>query len=420
MLLPRWQQTLDRHGDAIAIHDGGRAIRFAEIDAALARLPRATAPVIATGSALEIIVSTLQAWRDDQPLVPVERPDAALPDLSPFLPGSALKPDFPVAHIKLTPGNDGRPRGVWFTASQILADADRLTSAMGLSPAMPNLATLSLTHSYGYSSIVLPLLLHGVPMQTVEVPFPAALVEAWSGHERIVLPAVPSMWRAWHRSGILRDAPIALALSAGAPLSLDLEVAIWENHRLKLHNFYGCSECGGISFDATDVPRSHPTDLGTPLPGVTVQVSADGRFVIHSDAVAQCYESTRDGEILGDGRFLTSDLGVVEKGRLIMATRGGDHINVAGRKLGPGRIEDALKSTGLVGQVRVFALPSADPERVEEVAAILPAGTDVMALRLAATASLATWEIPRHWFVAESPADFQLPRTRLTSRHRVN
>ena len=414
MLLPRWHQTLHRHGDSIAIHHRGGSIRFAEIDAALARLPRATAPVVATGSALDIVLATLRAWRDGQPLIPVERPDAALPDLSAFTTHHSA-PE--IAHIKLTPGNDGRPRGVWFTATQIAADADRIVAAMGLNHRTPNLATLSLTHSYGFSSIILPLLLHGVPLQCVEVPFPAAITAAWQGHESVVLPAVPSMWRAWHRSGILRDAPIALALSAGAPLALELETAIWEQHQLKLHNFYGCSECGAISFDASPTPRQSAADLGTPLPGVIVEIDSAGRFLVHSDAVATGYDQPRDGEMLGDSRFLTSDHGSIESGRLIMATRGGDHINVAGRKLGPGRIEAALVATGHVSRVRVFGMPSSDPERVEEVAAIVPPGTDSAALRQAAMATLATWEIPRHWFPARDDSDFDLPRPALCARH---
>ena len=418
MLLPRWHNTLARHGDAIAIHDGGKGVRFAELDAALGRLPTARAPVIATGAPREILLATLRGWRDRQPVVPVERADAALPDLGLITDAPNTHRAGGVAHIKPTPGNDGRPRGVWFTAGQIAADADRIAAAMGLDPRIPNLATVSLTHSYGYSSIILPLLLHGIPLQVVEVPFPAALEAAWRPHQQVVVPAVPSMWRAWFRSGILAQAPIALAVSAGAPLALDLEAAVWESHRLKIHNFYGASECGGISFDASTLPRSSAADLGSPLPGVEVTLSEDGRFLVRSDSVAVAYDQPRPGEVLGASTFLTADHGRLEAGRLMMDTRGGDHINVAGRKLGPGRIEAALKATGLVDRIRVFGIPSHDPERVEEVAALVPQGTDSLSLRRAAAAALAPWEIPRHWFESRAEAEFLASRQELSSRHR--
>ncbi|MBB5351414.1 acyl-coenzyme A synthetase/AMP-(fatty) acid ligase [Haloferula luteola] len=409
MLLPRWHQTLTHFRDQPAIFHGEAVLTFADLAAALATQPLASAPVLATGSALEIVLATLRGWRDGQPVVPVERKDGALPELD-SLPSQ-------VAHVKLTPGNDGRPRGVWFTAEQLAADADALVEGMGLARHLPNLATVSLTHSYGYSSIILPLLLHGIPLQTVEVPFPAVVAAAWKAHPQVVLPAVPSMWRAWHRSGILEQAPIALALSAGAPLALELEQSIWDRHQLKLRNFYGTSEAGGISFDTSSQPRSHAGDLGTPLPGVQVTLSDDDRFHITSPSVAIGYDHPRPGEKLGNGNFLTPDHGHLTSGRLILDARGGEHINVAGRKLGPGRIEGALQATGLTSHVRVFGLPSSDPERVEEVAALVPSHTDVAALRRAVSSALAGWEIPRHWFTSDQPSDFSLTRAALRARH---
>lgn len=379
---------------------------FSDLARALDHLPAATGPVPACGTALEIALATLRGWRDGQPVLPLERPDAEIPDLAGI-------PD-EIAHLKLTPGNDGRPRTVRFTAEQIAADADRLVGAMGLSPDTPNLATLSLAHSYGYSSIILPLLLHGVPVRAVEVPFPAVVAAAWSHHEAVVVPAVPSMWRAWLRSGILADAPIRLAVSAGAPLPLELERRAWDDHGLKLHNFYGATECGGISWDPGDTPRDDPQDLGEPLPGVEVEVAPSGRLLVRSSSVALGYDSSRSDERLGGGEFLTADVGRRIGGRVRLDSSAGGHINVAGRKIGPARVEAVLTATGLVRDARVFGIPSHDPERVDEVAALVPPGTDLAALRAAAAAKLAGWETPRHWFT--DPTAWQLSRTELRTR----
>jgi long-chain acyl-CoA synthetase len=35
---------------------------------------------------------------------------------------------------------------------------------MGLRPDWPNLGVISLAYSYGFSNLVLPLLLHGIPL----------------------------------------------------------------------------------------------------------------------------------------------------------------------------------------------------------------------------------------------------------------
>ena len=48
---------------------------------------------------------------------------------------------------------------VAFTAAQLMADAENIVTTMGLRPDWPNLGVLSLAHSYGFSNLVLPLLL---------------------------------------------------------------------------------------------------------------------------------------------------------------------------------------------------------------------------------------------------------------------
>lgn len=409
MLYSRWQEKSARFVDRVAVTEPGKTLTFGELAACLAERPRVTAPVIASGSAAEIALAALQGWRDGQPVLPLEK-GAAVPELPAAFPEGT-------AHLKLTPGIAGKPRAVFFSAEQIAADADRLVTAMGLRHEVPNLAAVSLTHSYGFSSIILPLLLHGVPVHQVEVPFPKVMADALAEHEGVVLPAVPSMWKAWHRSGILSGAKIALAVSAGAPLSLELERAVFDDDGLKLHNFYGASECGGISFDASETPRDCGSDLGAPLPGVAVRVCESGRFLVESTSVALGYEAMREGETLGGGRFLTQDFGRIDGGRLKLESSGAESINVAGRKIGPAKIEAALMASGLVERARVFGVPSHDPERVEEITAMvrLKSGT-LEQLRHHMTETLAGWEMPRHWETAADDSLWSLSRTELKKR----
>jgi acyl-coenzyme A synthetase/AMP-(fatty) acid ligase len=259
-----------------------------------------------------------------------------------------------------------------------------------------------------------------VPAHAVDIPFPRVVADALAKHERLVLPAVPSIWRAWHRSGILADASarIALAVSAGAPLSLELETAVFESCGLKLHNFYGASECGGISFDASATPRACARDLGTPLDGVSVVVHDSGRFLVTSTSVATGYTETRPGEILGEGRFLTQDFGTISTGRLQLGSSGAESINVAGRKIGPAKIESVLMATGLVTRARVFGVPAHDPERVEEITAMVELKSDgqLEDLRQLALTKLAGWEYPRHWVTAAGEDLWLLNRAQLKAR----
>jgi long-chain acyl-CoA synthetase len=392
MLYHRWLDTSRRFANRPAIHEGGNVLTFADLAALVETTSRAVKPVIARTGNVLFFVDILRAWRDGQAVIPVEK-DAPEPCLQ-------LAPADDIRLVKYTPGASGVPRGIFLTGPQVMADVDRLVAAMDLKPNVPNLAVISLSHSYGFSNVVLPLLLHGVPIHLVQVPFPRVVEEAFQQHPAIVVPAVPSMWRAWHRSGILKNAPIRLALSAGAPLALQLEHDVFADAGLKIHNFYGASECGGIAWDSSETPRESAGLLGVPLPGVRVDIGSDGRFTVTSDAVAVCYDAPRPDDVLGNGIYLTRDLGFIdETGNLHLTATTGGAINVAGRKISPAKVEAAIRSTGFVRRVRVFGISSSDPERFEEIAAEveLQPGTTLDDLKSAAVGTMQTWEMPRHW-----------------------
>ena len=392
MLYLRWLETSRRHATRPAIYDGDRVLTFADLAAAVALTRPASAPVIARSGSSDFFVEILRAWRDGQAAIPVER-DAPEPLLHcPPPPATCL--------VKYTPGASGIPRGIFFNAAQVVADGDRLVAAMGLSPATPNLAVISPAHSYGFSNLVLPLLLHGVPIHLAPVPFPRVIEEIFRIHPALVVPAVPSIWRAWHRAGILKGAPISLALSAGAPLALALEAEVFAAAGLKIRNFYGASECGGISLDTTATPRESAQDVGTPLPGVTVSNGHDGRLLVASTAAATGYDAPRSDDVLGSGVYLTRDLGFLDgAGKIHLTGTLGAAINVAGRKVSPAKVEAAILATGLVQRSKVSGIPSQDPERFEEISAlvVLHPGIRLDDLKSATATHLQSWELPRHW-----------------------
>ena len=183
-------------------------------------------------------------------------------------------------------------------------------------------------------------------------------------------------------------------------LALALENDVFSAAGLKIRNFYGASECGGISFDTSDIPRTSTDDVGTPLPGVEVTITDEGRILVQSDGVAIGYDAPRGDDRLGDGFYQTRDTGFLDSsGKLHLTGTLGGAINVAGRKVSPAKVEAALLATGLVRSVKVFGTPSSDAERHEEISASveMTPGASLDALKQAATGVLQNWEIPRHW-----------------------
>jgi acyl-CoA synthetase (AMP-forming)/AMP-acid ligase II len=272
---------------------------------------------------------------------------------------------------------------------------------MRLAKDEPNVAVVSVAHSYGFSNLVLPLLLKGMPLIVLPDPLPGSLRRGLAAHEgRVTLPAVPAMWRAWHQAGLLRDAPVARAISAGAPMPLELEHAIHAEAGLKVHNFYGASECGGIAYDDGDLPRDSAEQVGRVMQGVNVTVDDQGCLQVASPAVATGYE--HPDESLQDGVFRTSDCARLDGDRVALIGRVTDTIHVAGRKVAPQVIEAVILGEARVRCCVVFGVPSADPARVEEVVACVHATGEDRQIQTALLSRLSRelprWQVPRRWW----------------------
>ncbi|MES2707876.1 MAG: fatty acid--CoA ligase family protein [Verrucomicrobiota bacterium] len=395
-LYRQWRTVADRHAADFAVEDtlSGRVWTFRDLAEWAESLPPAAGEVLAaSGRGLEFAGQVLRAWRDGAVLVPAEEA-APGPDLA----GMADLPDT-IGHVKTTSGSTGTPRQVLMTPGQLAADAGQIVSTMGLRRGWPNVAAISLAHSYGFSSLVLPLLLHGIPLVLMESPLPDALRRVLARYPAVTVPAVPALWRAWQGAGVI-DSRVKLAISAGAPLTLELEKAVFDATGVKIHNFYGSSECGGIAYDRTPVPRADSRMAGTAMDGVRLRVNdTTGVLEVGSAGVAEGY-AVPDGA-LRDQVFTTPDLAEIEAdGTVFLLGRTGESILVAGRKIAPASVEEKLLSLPGVRHCVVFGVPSPDPARVEEIVAglHLDPGFHLESLRAAAARALPSGQQPRHWF----------------------
>jgi acyl-coenzyme A synthetase/AMP-(fatty) acid ligase len=393
-LYDRWQAVVrDRRNDLALVADvPGRRWTFAALAAEAERLPATPEPVVfPEGTEVRFLLAVLQGWRDGRIVCPLE--PGQTPPAGPW-------PDAPVCHLKTTSATSGEPRLIAFTATQLAADAANLVATMGLRPDWPNLGMISLAHSYGFSSLVTPLLLHGIPLVLGGSALPEAVRRAAAALPAVTLPAVPALWRAWHEAGTI-PGNVRLAISAGAPLPVALERAVFDATGLKLHNFYGASECGGIAYDRSDTPRTDGALAGEPVANVSVALQADGCLAVSGPAVARG-GWPRPVPSLAGGVYRTSDLAALRDGRVYLLGRAGDVINVAGRKVAPETIERALLEHPGVREAVVLGLPAEDG-RGEVIAAVVvtaPAPAVAVAedgLRQFLLERLPAWQVPRRW-----------------------
>jgi long-chain acyl-CoA synthetase len=394
MLYERWKQISAGRRNKFALRDfaSGKRWTFNELFAAGEKEKVGpTGTVFPQGHSPEFIFQLLAAWRENKIACPLEAGQAP-PQIS-STPKNCV-------HFKITSSTTGNSRLAAFTAEQLAADAENIVAAMGLRPDWPNLGVISLAHSYGFSNLILPLLLHGVPLILAPAPLPEIIRHAAETEKFLTLAAVPAMWRAWHEAKAIPE-NVRLAISAGAPLPLNLEQEVFKSRKIKIHNFLGSSECGGIAYDASATARNDAALAGIPVQNVNLSLNDEGCLTVRSRAVGEMYWPEKS-DLLGGGTFQTSDLAELKDGSVFLRGRLGDQINVAGRKISPETVERALLANPKVRDCLVFGVPSRDAERTEIVVAVVVSDAKENELKQFLLQTLPAWQVPRDWKFVES------------------
>jgi acyl-CoA synthetase (AMP-forming)/AMP-acid ligase II len=396
MLYDRWRQIANGNRSQLALEDvaNGRRLTFGQLAAAAeTSLPTGGDWAFPEGVSIEFVLTVLRAWRSGEVVCPLE------PGQIPPVPEGGLPSG--TVHLKTTSATTDTARFVAFTAEQLMSDAANIVQSMGLRSEWPNLGVISLAHSYGFSNLVLPLLLHGIPLVLSGGALPENIRRAATGQVAFTLAAVPALWRTWHDSDAIPTS-VRLAISAGAPLPLSLEQDVFAHNGLKIHNFYGSTECGGIAYDADARPRADASCAGTPLANVGVSLDKQGCIRVRSGAVGDTYWPEPSPSLEG-GVFRTSDLGELHEGKVFLKGRVSDLINVAGRKVLPETIERVLTTHPEVQGCLAFGVASADLQRGETIVACVAGkrGLTSEALRQFALEQLPAWQVPREWWFVE-------------------
>ncbi len=423
-LYVRWSCLVDDLADHVAVWADGERWTFFALAAEVEAMPVGDRDVRSvTGGGVEFLVAVLRGWRDGAVVWPqdsVARGDHPELDVGAF--GAST------VHLKSTSGTTGASKLVMFDASALMADAAQIVEVMEMSRDRPNVAAISLAHSYGFSNLVLPLLLHGVPIWFAKSHLPEAVRDVLAAvNDQCTLAAVPAMWLVWHRAGIVVEfaGKLGTAVSAGAPLPMALEREVFDSAGVKIHNFYGSSECGGIAYDGSSSPREDASFVGEVMPAAKVSTNDEGCLEVRGDAVAAGYHGGVEADVLGGGVFRTSDLARLVGDEVFLMGRVDDMINVAGRKISPARIEAVIKASPLVDEVLVFGVDCADQAREQQIVAVVsPLAVEEAVLndiKSRCAEVLATWQCPREWWVtSELRADARGKLSRAVWRKRWN
>jgi len=296
--------------------------------------------------------------------------------------------------IKVTSGTGGGlPKIVSCRASHLIADGLNIIRTMGIRPRDRNLAVIPLGHSYGLGNFVMPLILQGTSLVCAPQFVPRQLVDWIKMHDVTVFPSVPAIFRVLAAMpSESRLDPLRLAISAGAPLTGEVAQAFHQRYGINIHNFYGSSETGGICYDRQGAATLQGRSVGKPMDGVAVKVMR-GVIQVSSAAVAK-----------PAGRWRMPDRGEWnEKGELVLMGRSGREVNIAGKKLHPSEIEQALRATAGISDALVWVETKAEREILH---AAVETRLSLAEVQRGLFVKLPEWKFPKHYLLKR-----ELPRT---------
>lgn len=252
-----------------------------------------------------------------------------------------------IAFEKLTSGSTGTPRVIPWSHENLLIDGFQIMKTMGIHPSDLQLGLIPLGHSYGMGSLVLPLLLQGTTI-ALAPEFVPTQIPGWIQKWKLtVFPSVPAILQLLSASPSIRSlAPLRTIISAGARLEGESARLFHKKFGLRIHNFYGSTETGGIAYDRTGRATEEGRAIGKPLKGVTITLNPQGRIRVKSGAVA-----------IRGGSHLMADTGYWNTCQeLVLTGRLRPPINVGGKKIFPAEIEKHLREMKGVGEIWVGSI----------------------------------------------------------------
>lgn len=332
--------------------------------------------------------------------------------------GRDPRPD-DTALISYTSGTSGTPKGATNTHRNIMYNAERQRTGLGLPEAPVYFALAPLFHITGMVC-EFGACLNSVGTLVLAYRFEAGVVlDAFAEHRPhyTVGPSTAFMALAAHPS-VTREhfASFANISSGGAPLPPALVEKFRAGFGPYIRNGYGLTECTAPCasvpphLEAPVDPVSGTLAVGVPGPetvvrivdeqGAEVPFGEQGEIVVSGPQVVPGYWRRPDAtaETFPGGELRTGDIGFMDaQGWLYVVDRKKDMINASGFKVWPREVEDVLYTHPAVREAAVVGVP--DGYRGETVKAYISlrpgAETDPDALAAYCEEKLAAYKYPR-------------------------
>ncbi|HET9822676.1 MAG TPA: AMP-binding protein [Burkholderiaceae bacterium] len=443
LLLERLRAQVTARPDATALEAAGRAWRYRDLDAAIAREAEALASRglrrgdafgwLGLNSAAMLIAlfacarlglrfvplnwrlaapelgaivrhAGLAAWHADEGF-------HALDGLAPTpASGDPAQDDLLLVY---TSGTTGTPKGALHTQAAMAANLDAAIDAQVLDAATRTLAVLPLFHVGGLCIQVLPTLAAGGTVRLHARFDPSTWfddVQAWRPTTSLLVPATMRALLE-HPRWPAADLSSLAFVNTGSSIVPRTYIEAFHARGLPVCQVYGSTETGPVTLVLRpEEALAHVGSVGRPARGVEVRL-AEGEVCVRAPNLARGYHRTPDDPAFADGWFRTGDLAQVDAdGYYEIVGRSKDMIISGGENIYPAEIENLALADPAVAEAAAVGVADARWGEVPVLALVARPGREVDTTRLQALfdARLARYKHPRRIVVLE-----QLPRTAL-------
>lgn len=291
-------------------------------------------------------------------------------------------------YINLTSGSTGLNKGIIVHHRQMIErfqQYDAALSATGIisSANPPTFLMIGHLAFAGFHAFMLYQLMSGA--KTVVMPEFARfydIIRYVNQHDdavAMIVPALCDVFLSCAQKGVMLFPKVRALVAGGVPLAGDIKRAMLAKVTPNFYEVYGASGTGWISLLRPDDMGRRSEGVGTPLPGMEVEIlnaagevlpkNRIGHVRCRSSSTSENYLVAEDrssgAEGFRDGWYYPGDLGQLDSnGFLSLKGRISDVITRNGIEVYPAEIEAVLTAHSSVAEAAVVGIPGRRGERV--------------------------------------------------------
>ena len=249
--------------------------------------------------------------------------------------------------IQYTSGSTGLEKGVVHSRETILYMPHEFAARIGVKEKDRFLSTISLSHGYGFTCLLLTCLCNGGCLYIVNGSALPTIIDCIRTERIDFVLSIPPVFEAITKYIRRHECDFSsVRLCCSSSMKLDQKIADdFYNATGKIINQeYGSAEASVISVTEYSNDSRATSNMGRCVDSVTIRIADDGEIQIKSTSMAIGYVN---GEAFNEW-FSTGDIGYIENDILFVMGRKKRLVDAGGEKIFLDVIEDFLNSTEYV------------------------------------------------------------------------